>query len=108
MFKKSLAFCICVMLSTSAFALEAQVVRTGLWGNGGLFIVLESTYELAGCSSPEIWVASNHPSKNHILSVAMAAVASGKRVGIVVGGCSGPGGRPLFTESTDSYIYLKQ
>ncbi len=94
-------------VSMQAYSLEAHVLYTGTWGNGGVFIQLDTTYELSGCSSPEIWIAANHPAKKEILSVAIAASAAGKQVGISVGSCSAPGGRPLFTEDTDSHIYLK-
>lgn len=95
-----------ILFSGNANALNTKVAYTGVWGNGGVFIQLTTTYNLAGCSSPEIWVGALHPAKKEILSIAMAAVASGKEVGITVDACSGSGGRPLFSEGTGSNIYL--
>lgn len=96
-----------LFLSGNAVAFDTNVAYVGTWGHGGLFIQLTNSYPLSGCASPEIWVEANHQSKDQILSIALAAVASGKQIGIEVGVCSAPGGRPLFTNSTDSHIYLK-
>jgi hypothetical protein len=98
-----------LFVSSTSFAqspaVRAKVLYTGLWGHTSLFIKLDSVVEEPGCPSDEVWVDQAHPGKQEILSVAMAAAASGKQIGIRTNGCVS--GHPIIDTTSLSSIYLR-
>ncbi|TQV65694.1 hypothetical protein FKG94_28250 [Exilibacterium tricleocarpae] len=93
-------------LSTFAVQLEAKVLRTGIYGDGRLFVVLDTAIPEPGCEHPRFDVPGNHPQIDRWLSIALAAEASQTTVKLSTKGCFG--GYATMDESTDSYLYIKK
>ena len=70
------------LLSSATYAgvaQDANVIYTGLYGNGNLFVVIDKP--LGECTN-NTWIVipSDHQNKEAYFSMAMASVASGKKI----------------------------
>ena len=90
----------------SAVADDAKVIYAGIWGAGRLFVALDKTILEPGCENSTFTVAENHAQIKAWLSIAMAALASGKSVKVRTNGCLGT--YPTIPTTNDSYLIIKQ
>ncbi len=105
---------ILVILSTLVFSVpiysatidDAKVIYAGTSGGGRLFVALDKTIPEAGCENSRFDVAGGHDQITTWLSIAMAALASGKSVKVATNGCLGA--YPTLTNANDTWFYIKQ
>lgn len=83
----------------------AKVTYIGTYGNGRLFVGLDTQIQEAGCPNARFDVAADHPQIKNWTAVAIAAIASGKTVGVQTSGCMGV--LPTMSQqSTDSFFNI--
>lgn len=97
-------------LSYANTVFTATVTGVGTYGNGAIFIFLNTAINEPGCNvnSTRIDVPASNPNIKEILAVAMTAFASGKEISGAVNGCDPDYGAPTLDQSYNSYIYMTQ
>lgn len=92
----------------SAAAAGSYVTKVGTYGNGSIFVMFD--VGLSGCNTATRFDipanGTNDATIKNVLSIAMAAKASGNPVQVAVNGCTGNTTRGNFDSSLSSYIYL--
>lgn len=109
----SLAIAVASFVNVPSYAnttFAAAVTGVGTYGNGSIFIFLNSPINEPGCNpnSARIDVQASNPNLKQILAVAMTAFLSGKEITGAVNGCDSDDGAPTLDQSYDSYIYMTQ
>jgi len=107
--RQTLAMIISVGLgiAPSVFAgpqLTAKVTKVGTYGDGRLFVAVDTQILEPGCPNARFDVAQGHPQLTNWTAVALSAIASGKSVSIQTNGCMGA--FPTTSQTTDSFFYL--
>lgn len=93
-----------VLLSGSIFAASqtAHVTDVGTFGDGGLWIFLDTTVSVPNCAKPRLDIAPNHPELDTWQRIAQEALVTGKPVTFQATGC-----RTFINNgATDSYPTL--
>ncbi len=85
---------------------DLSVVNYGIYGNGRIFISFDKEVPEPGCNRQRIDIDADHEQADVITSIALAALASGKKVKVQTSGCFA--NSPTLTSDTSSYIYIKQ
>lgn len=86
LFAASLFFFSGLAHSSSTYT-DANVLSTGLYGNGNFFAVLDTTMLEPGCNSTRLEVLSTHPLIKSFLAMALSAKAAGNKIRVVTTGC---------------------
>ena len=85
----------------SSSEINAHVTRFGTYGNGNVWVTLDTTIDEPGCSGPYIELPANGAANKTVLATAALAVATGSSVVIKTDGCFGTattftGARPAY------------
>jgi hypothetical protein len=88
----------------SADVITAKVTFTGTYGNGNLYVGLDTTISEPGCAQPRFDVSSTHPNFKQIFATAIAAAATGRAITIRAVGCFN--GYPTLDQTNGSYFYV--
>lgn len=105
-------FCVALALLFASFAVGAadsqtvaKVTYVGTYGNGRLFVGLDTSINEPGCPNPRFDVFPANPQIKNWLKIALEAVATGKYVVVQTNGCYGP--FPTMTADGGTYFYLR-
>lgn len=94
------------LFSWATDAIDAKVTRAGVYGNGKLFVVLDTNIPQTECVSKRFDVSPDHPQIERWLSIALAAAASESLIRVRTNGCLG--GYPTMDNTTNSFFYYKK
>ncbi|WP_143247646.1 hypothetical protein [Agaribacterium haliotis] len=106
---KNIIFVALLVLSPFSFATDAittKVLETGIYGNGTLLIIVNDEIPEPGCTGNRIDIPKSHPDIKNILSLALAASASGSDVVLRTHGCLG--GNPTMDETNNSLFLFRK
>ncbi len=86
---------ICTLLALPSFAqsattVDAKVLSVGTYGSGRLFVVLDKNIAEPGCHYAQFHVDAGYSQLGTLMSIALAALASGASVSVTTNGCLGP------------------
>ena len=95
-----------VSAAHASMPFTAQVTNVGTYGDGSIFIFLNVTLNVPGCTvGSRIDVASSNPNVKQILAIAMAAMVSWQTVqGWVIGCDPTLGLQPLIHRTAHIFI----
>jgi len=82
----------------------ARVTYTGTFGDGRLYVGLDSLVNEPGCPLPRFDVPATHPQIKTFIATALAAAASGRKVTVKASGCLGA--YPTLAATSGSYFSL--
>lgn len=82
----------------------ANVIYAGLYGDGRLFVALDTPINEPGCANSRFDVPAGHPQIKSWLAIALTASASGQSVVVRTSGCYDS--FPTMTQNTDTWFYL--
>jgi hypothetical protein len=108
--KKVLVAALIALMGTSANAnatFSGQVLRTGLYGDGTLFIVFTGMANIAesGCTGhARVHIPPSHARIKEFLALAMTALSSGTNLAGGTTGCSG--GVPTIDSTASGWLTL--
>lgn len=88
----------------AADQITAKVVYAGTYGDGRLFVGLDTIIYETGCEKSRFDVAAGHDQIDHWLSIAMAAAISGADIKVATSGCFA--GFPTIDSTADTYFYI--
>jgi hypothetical protein len=88
----------------AADAITAKVVYTGTYGDGSMYVGLDTTINEVGCQQPRFDVPSTHPSIKNFIATAITAAATGLPVRVRAVGCLN--GLPTMDQTADSWFYF--
>ncbi len=97
------------ILSSHAISAEvedATVTKVGSYGDGRIFVALDKTIPEIGCENDRFDVEGTHEERNTIISIALAALMSDKKINVKTSGCLGS--LPKFVGSAESFFYIKK
>ena len=89
----------------AAMSTNAKVVHAGTFGDGRLFVLFDTEIKEPGCFNKRLDVAAGHDQIKTWLSVALAAMLTGKEVNIRSNGCLGS--TPTLDNTTASSFWLR-
>ena len=84
--------------------IAAKVTYTGTYGDGRLFVGLDTQIQEPGCPYARFDIPAGHPSIKTWTAIALVAAATGQVVQVATQGCIG--GFPTMSPGTNSYFYL--
>ena len=105
----ALAFCVPTLPCTAVHAAEAiaaKVTYTGTYGDGRLYVGLDTVINEPGCSLPRFDVPPTHPNIKSLMATALAAAVTGQTIVIRAIGCFS--GYPTVDETNGSYFYIQR
>lgn len=88
----------------SAGVEDAKVTKVGTYGNGRVLIGLDKEIPEGGCKQNRFDIEGTHEEKQTVVSIALAALMSGKTVKIKTNGCIDAA--PKFSTSEGSIFYV--
>ncbi|RZI81337.1 MAG: hypothetical protein EOP38_19650 [Rubrivivax sp.] len=108
--KLSQSFSAAILIFAAAGALAsptvtAKVAYTGTYGDGRLFIALNTAIAEPGCPLARFDVPQSHPQAKAWLAIAMAAAMADKSVVLQTNGCLL--GIPTMSTDSNSFFYLQ-
>src|SRR6185312_5180192 len=79
------------------------VTDVGAYGNGAIFIFLNSPINEPGCNAnaTRIDIPASDPNLKQILAIAMAALTGGTQISGAVNGCDPDDGNPTLDQSSN-------
>ena len=101
------ATCALALPTTSALASQeivAKVTYTGTFGDGHLYVGLDTMINEPGCPMPRFDVPGNHPNIKNFIATALAAAASGRAITIKTSGCFS--GYPTLDQGSGGYFSI--
>jgi hypothetical protein len=95
-----------ILLSESVFAdTTAKITDVGLYGNGDVFVILDTTITQVGCSAPRFDVPKVYAITQDILSIARTALQNQKFVDVRTNGCYQ--NNPTLDGSRNTYFKVR-
>jgi hypothetical protein len=91
--------------STAAPAVGAKVLSAGVYGDGGLYVALDTVIEEPACRVARFDLPAAHPAAKQVFAMAEIALGTGKTVQVVTSGCFGS--FPTLDMSRTSYFYVQ-
>jgi len=88
----SAMFVVFIILVNNAYASTitiARVTDAGIFGNGRLYVKLDTTINEPSCPNARFDVDPSNPNIKFWLSIAMAALSTGKQIRVSTNGCYG-------------------
>ena len=104
--KSTILYCLFSSTAYSADVVTSKVVLVGITTNNDVFIQFESSVSFGSCTNTQVIVPSDSLSKEHILSLALTAQASGRSLTILPSGCIGSN-PSIKSGGSYGYIYIK-
>ncbi len=77
---------------------------TGTYGDGRLYMGLDTTINEPRCSLPRFDVPATHPDIKNLMATGLAPAVTGRTVSIKAIGCFA--GYPTLDETSGSYFYI--
>jgi len=84
--------------------IAARVTATGVYGNGDVYVMLDTEIAEPACPMARFDVPGSSPAAKSILATAQLAIATGKSIRIATSGCFGA--IPTLDISRSAFFYL--
>jgi hypothetical protein len=84
--------------------ITAKVTYAGVYGNGDVYVGLDTTINEPGCPLARFDLTATSPVAKQVLAIAQLAIATGKSVVVSTAGCISS--LPTLDANRNSYFYL--
>lgn len=95
------------LLSPASWAappIAARVTATGVYGNGDVYVMLDTNIAESACPMARFDVPASSPALRGVLATAQLSLVTGKSVTVATSGCFGA--FPTLDLNRGSYFYL--